>query len=57
MEKQILSAASRESRCAGDLLGVMAMLSASYLRRFNPLWHLVSEGATHNEESKDDQEI
>ena len=28
-----------------------------YLRLFNPLWHLVSEGPTHNKESKDDGEI
>src|SRR5918995_7466047 len=34
--------------CAGDLLGVMPMPSGSYLRLFSPLWHLVSEGATHN---------
>ena len=27
------------------------------IRRFSPLLHLVSEGATHNKESKDDREI
>jgi hypothetical protein len=31
-EKQILSAASKERQCAGDLLGVIPMPSGSYLR-------------------------
>src|ERR671910_543868 len=31
--------------------------SALWIRRFNPLWHLVSEGATHNTRSTDDGEI
>jgi hypothetical protein len=32
LQKQIRSAASKEGRCAGDLLGVMPMPSVSYLR-------------------------
>jgi hypothetical protein len=32
LEKQILSATSKERRCAGDLLGEMPMPSGSYLR-------------------------
>jgi DNA-binding XRE family transcriptional regulator len=48
LEKQILSAASKERRCSGDLLGVNIAPPGSYLRRFSPLWHLVSEGDTHN---------
>ena len=31
--------------------------SAIRVRRFNPPSHLVSEGATHNKESKDDRDI
>src|SRR5215218_5938719 len=48
---------SKERRCAGDLLGVIPTHPGIYLRHFSPLWHLVSEGATHNKESKDDPEI
>jgi DNA-binding XRE family transcriptional regulator len=47
-ETDPLCRVSKERHCAGDLLGKMPMPSGSYLRRFNPLWHLVSEGATHN---------
>jgi len=50
LAKQILSAASKERHRAGDLLGMMLMLPGSHLRRFNPLWHLVREGDTHNKE-------
>jgi hypothetical protein len=50
LEKQILSAASKESRGAGDLLGVITTPTGIYLRLFSPLWHLVSEGATNNKE-------
>src|SRR5215207_3758866 len=56
-EKQILSAASRERHCAGDLLGMIPTPPGIYLRRFNPPSHLVSEGATHDEESTDDRDI
>jgi DNA-binding XRE family transcriptional regulator len=48
LDKQILSAASNERRCAGDLLGEMPTPLGIYLRLFSPLWHLVSEGGTHN---------
>src|SRR5215211_3309402 len=57
LEKQILSATSNERHCAGDLLRMISTRSGNYLRRFSPLWHLVSEGETHNKESKDDREI
>ncbi len=33
------------------------MSAVSHLRRFSPLWHLVSEGGTHNKESMNDREI
>jgi DNA-binding XRE family transcriptional regulator len=32
--------------------GSMSSQSPVGARRFSPLWHLVSEGATHNKESK-----
>jgi DNA-binding XRE family transcriptional regulator len=48
LQKQILSATSKDIHCAGDLLGVIPTPPDSYLRRFSPLWHLVSEGDTHN---------
>jgi DNA-binding XRE family transcriptional regulator len=48
LQKQILSAASKEKHCAGDLLGVIPTPPGSYLRLFSPLWHLVSEGNAHN---------
>jgi DNA-binding XRE family transcriptional regulator len=48
LEKQILSATSKDKHCAGDLLGVIPTPPGSYLRLFSPLWHLVSEGDTHN---------
>jgi hypothetical protein len=57
LEKQILSADSKERPCAGGLLGMIPTPPGSYLRLFSPLWHLVSEGATHNKESKDDRQI
>jgi len=47
LQKQILSAASKERRGAGDLLRVMPTPPGIYLRLFSPLWHLVSEGGTH----------
>src|SRR5215217_5531035 len=59
LQKQILSATSKERRCAGDLLGVMLMPSSSYLRvlaasaRFGT--SLVKEIPTTR--SKDDGEI
>jgi DNA-binding XRE family transcriptional regulator len=48
LEKQILSATSKERHCGEELLGVIPTPPGIYLRLFNPLWHLVSEGATHN---------
>jgi DNA-binding XRE family transcriptional regulator len=47
---QILSTVSKERRCSGDPLGMSIAPPGSRLRRFGPLWRLVSEGATHDEE-------
>jgi DNA-binding XRE family transcriptional regulator len=48
LEKEILSAASKDKHCAGDLLGVIPTPPGIYLRLFSPLSHLVSKGGTHN---------
>jgi hypothetical protein len=56
-EADHLSRVSKERYCAGDLLGVIPTPPGIYLRLFSPLWHLVSEGEIHNEESTDDREI
>jgi DNA-binding XRE family transcriptional regulator len=50
-EADPLSYVSKERHCAGDLLGVIPTPPSIYLRLFSPLWHLVSEGATHNTRS------
>jgi hypothetical protein len=48
--EEILSAATKERRSGGDLLGMIPMPPGSYLRRFSPLSYLVSEGDIHNKE-------
>jgi hypothetical protein len=50
LEKHILSVASKERQCAGDLLGVISTPPSIYLRLFSPLWHLVSDRAIHIKE-------
>jgi hypothetical protein len=52
LEKEILSATSKDKHCAGDLLGVIPTPPGIYLRLFSPLWHLVSEGDTYNKECR-----
>ncbi len=49
-EADPLGRVSKEKHCAGDLLGVTPTRPGNYLRRFSPLWHLVSEGETYNKE-------
>ena len=53
----------RKESSGGNLLGcyqcflIVRPTTALRVRRFSPLWHLVSEGATHNKESKDERQI
>jgi DNA-binding Xre family transcriptional regulator len=56
LEKQILSAAFLKRDIVpetswGDAYASWLPTNAQRMRRFGPLWHLVSEGDTHDEES------
>jgi DNA-binding XRE family transcriptional regulator len=55
LRKQLLSAASLKrdivpETSLGDAYASRLLTNAQRMRRFGPLWHLVSGGATHDEE-------